>query len=220
MIATILESSTRCLEKYRLEIEISRDENSYREYLINLDRETSTMITYLGSAIVMKKAIGESLSFDEGFRGILMGFLNANVERAKSGNPDDSELKSLFTASQEILHRMSQSWVTYANDKSKATINTLQVFSRAFDGMSEAVQIALRLKDLSSRLPKSEQEIQKFDQDLERGLSIIKSVDADDDVKRFIEMTVAGEASVADLTPKIVQWLTQKNLATRMMIQI
>lgn len=111
------------------------------------------------------------------------------------------------------------SWKEAANDLSNGVENSLASLKGLLSNKQEAEDILDALRKAKVLLPGSGKAIDTFLDNVKRGKGLIDGLHLDEEAEKFIVKVRIQQATVADLTPHIMDWLKENNLTGQIKVR-
>ena len=103
-------------------------------------------------------------------------------------------------------------WKDAADSKSEAVISSLTSLKNLLPDKKTADELLEEINSAKVQMPTSSKAIQSFLDNIEKGKMIVNGLHLDDETEKFINKVKLQRATVADLTPHILQWIKDNNL--------
>ena len=110
-------------------------------------------------------------------------------------------------------------WKEAANDLSNDVINSLASLKGLLQNQQEAEGLLEALKKAKVSIPESSKAIDTFLDNVKRGKGLIDGLHLDEEAEKFIVKVRTQQATVADLSPHIMDWLKNNNLMGNMKVR-
>lgn len=110
-------------------------------------------------------------------------------------------------------------WSESANDKSEEVVSSLVSLRNLLPDKKAADELLEEINSAKVKIPTSSKAIQSFLDNIEKGKQIVNGLHLDDETEKFINKVKVQKATVADLTPHILQWITDNNLMNTLKVR-
>lgn len=200
-------------EVKELQTKIDQHEQ-YKEYLDHLRSESRKCYEFFEAQRSLSTFYPSNFSNPD-----LNSFLDKVEILIDSFESDPKKIRITNTFRELESHNKSleQEWYTFAKKESEDAMNTLTNVVRVIGQNNEIDQIIKSLKALVSKWPISGQNVQHFQQQCNNAKLKLSDLNASPSVQNFLERVNHKQATLADLTPEVVEWLSDndfgKNLA-------
>lgn len=114
---------------------------------------------------------------------------------------------------------VDSAWKEVANDLSNGVENSLESLKGLLQNKQEAEELLKALKKAKVSLPESANEIDTFLENVKRGKGLIDGLHLNEEVHTFIEKVKNQQATVADLSPHIMDWLKENHLTGQIKVR-
>lgn len=153
-------------------------------------------------------------------KSIVMGFLKSASDATARGMVQESTAKDLQKEVFAINKAILQEWSEYYHKVADQKINMLQTI-KGIAPEREKVDYATNKIKLGVSWNFEYDNLDKMKKGLKEAEEIVDSLGFGDDgaeILDFLKKIASGKASVHDLTPDILKWLTEKNMTTKLAI--
>ena len=110
-------------------------------------------------------------------------------------------------------------WSESANNKSEEVVSSLVSLRNLLPDKKAADELLEEMNSAKVKIPTSSKAIQSFLDNIEKGKQIVNGLNLDDETEKFINKVKIQKATVADLTPHILQWITDNNLMNTLKVR-
>lgn len=110
-------------------------------------------------------------------------------------------------------------WKESANDKSEEVVSSLVSLRNLLPDKKASDELLEEINSAKVKTPTSSKAIQSFLDNIEKGKQIVNGLNLDDETEKFINKVKVQKATVADLTPHILQWITDNNLMNTLKVR-
>ena len=174
---------------------------------------------------IMVKAIDSSMSqvgfaTSEEARNKVIKFLKSSSDAVAIGMVQESTASFLQKEELAIKKLILQEWSEYYHKIADQKINMLQTI-KGIAPEREKVDYASNKIAQGALWNFKQDNLDKMEKGLREADEIINSLGFDRDgteILDFLKKVASGKASVKDLTPDILKWLTEKNMTTKLAV--
>jgi len=174
---------------------------------------------------IMVKAIDSSMSqvgfaTSEEARNKVIKFLKSSSDAVAIGMVQESTASFLQKEELAIKKLILQEWSEYYHKIADQKINMLQTI-KGIAPEREKVDYASNKIAKGALWNFKQDNLDKMEKGLREADEIINSLGFDRDgteILDFLKKVASGKASVKDLTPDILKWLTEKNMTTKLAV--
>lgn len=174
---------------------------------------------------IMVKAIDSSMSqvgfaISEEARNKVIKFLKSSSDAVAIGMVQESTASFLQKEELAIKKLILQEWSEYYHKIADQKINMLQTI-KGIAPEREKVDYASNKIAKGALWNFKQDNLDKMEKGLREADEIINSLGFDRDgteILDFLKKVASGKASVKDLTPDILKWLTEKNMTTKLAV--
>ena len=132
---------------------------------------------------------------------------------------DVSAVTALKNAIELCKKNVEISWKEAAEDLSNGVQNSLLSLKGLLSNKQEAEDILNALAKAKTALPGSSKAIDTFLDNIKRGKGLIDGLHLDEEAEEFIGKVRTQRATVADLTPHIMDWLKENHLTGQIKVR-
>ena len=132
---------------------------------------------------------------------------------------DVSTVTALKSSIELCRKNVEISWKEAANDLSNDVENSLASLKGLLPNKQEAENLLDALEKAKISLPGSEKAIDAFLDNVKRGKGLIDGLHLDEEAEKFIVKVRTQQATVADLTPHIMDWLKENHLTGQIRVR-
>lgn len=145
--------------------------------------------------------------------------INGMLTALKGDTPPNKFLvKQLVDQVQKWEDQLKQAWQHYVDDSSGHSRGALDSIKGILDDTSKIDDLFSKLNKIKNQWPVSKQTIEDLTTTIYDAMQIIKKLNADAEVQKFLELVSARKARLSDLKPEILQWLQQNKLTKNLEI--
>ena len=110
-------------------------------------------------------------------------------------------------------------WKEAANDLSNGVENSLASLKGLLQNKQEAEDLLETLQKAKVSIPGSSKAIDTFLENVKRGKGLIDGLHLDEEAEKFIVKVRTQQATVADLSPHIMDWLKENHLTGQIKVR-
>lgn len=133
-------------------------------------------------------------------------------EKVNDHTLDNATVLALNNAYNLCNTATDNAWKESANDKSEEVVSSLVSLRNLLPDKKASDELLEEINSAKVKTPTSSKAIQSFLDNIEKGKQIVNGLNLDDETEKFINKVKVQKATVADLTPHILQWITDNNL--------
>lgn len=134
--------------------------------------------------------------------------------------PKKGKITSIFRdLEQEHKNELAEKWLDFAKEESYDAISTLNNVLRITGSNTEISQIINSLQTLSKKWPLSEQHVKHFKEQCDNAKLKIDDLNASEEVQTFLKLVSRQQATIADLTPEVIEWLNNNDVGQNLTIR-
>lgn len=131
---------------------------------------------------------------------------------------ENETVKRYTQLSGELSSYFDRKWKQSVSMEGKQIVSSLETFGQILSNPVEAAQLKEEISKRLLTLPNSPAEIQSFLAFLKKGREIADKAGDDVEVNTFIGRMLNKEATLSDITPKVLVWIEKHNLKNKMKI--
>ena len=132
---------------------------------------------------------------------------------------DVSTVTALKNAIELCRKNVDITWKEAANDLSNGVENSLASLKGLLQNKQEAEELLEALQKAKVSIPGSSKAIDTFLENVKRGKGLIDGLHLDEETEKFIIKVRTQQATVADLSPHIMDWLKENNLTRQIKVK-
>ena len=168
---------------------------------------------------ILKKA---NTGFEPTFDASTMARIRKVVQDCKTGVAKQNiRLDNLTEFSQltvQMQEHLKSTWLAYVKIASHELIQSLKVMTPLLPNPERAKQIHQSLTNASEKWPVGTADLVTFVNNTNEGRNLIASLDVNKEVRKFLDLVVAGNATITDLNDQVLVWIRTHKLQTKMTI--
>lgn len=209
-----IERSIRA-EKNRLNVE------SFNSCLKNINRQLDSLNLCMNLDIALREKNLCSDLTPSNIIDKLKETMSICYDEVKNKNLNVSAVTELQSAIGSWQQVIKDKWHFVSDTKSQPLIKTLLSLKDLLDIPDKIDEIILYLQQTEKNMPKTEKSLDTYIHYAAMGNAIIDgmNINADKDIKLFIEKIRNQTATINDLTPSILDWLHKQNLKSKIKLR-
>ena len=192
---------------------------NFKEQVNELSLCTSQLELLLNLIKVMQLKKISSKVFTVNIKDSLKDTVDICGQKTSNHTLDVSTITALKSSIELCRKNLEISWKEAANDLSNGVENSLVSLKGLLPNKQEAEDILDALKKAKGSLPGSGKVIDDFLDNVERGKGLIDGLHLDEEAEKFIVKVRTQQATVADLTPHIMDWLKENHLTGQIKVR-
>lgn len=131
---------------------------------------------------------------------------------------DNSTVASLKSSIELCKKSVEISWVKAASGIANDVESSLKTLKNLLPNKQKAEAVLENLSKSKNTLPGSSKVIEAFFDSVNQGKELIDGLHLDNEIEKFINKVRTQQATVADLTPHILEWLKDNNLTGKIRV--
>lgn len=185
---------------------------TFKEQVMQLGLITPQLEQLLNVIICLnEKDLAKDL-FTEELKESLQTAVDKCGDKANDHTLDATTVLALKNAYNLCKTATDNAWKDAADIKSEAVISSLTSLKNLLPDKKTADELLEEINSAKVQMPTSSKVIQTFLDNIEKGKKIVNELHLDDETEKFINKVKLQRATVADLTPHILQWIKDNNL--------
>lgn len=192
---------------------------TFKEQIIALGALTPQLEQLLNIIDALKeKKITDGI-FTQEIKDSLLTTVNNCGEKTNDHSLNVATVLALKNAINLCRAATETAWKDAANNLSESVSSSLSSLRSLLSDKKRADELLEAIDKAKVKMPTSAKEIQVFVDNIEDGKNIIESLHLDEEDEKFIEKVRFQKATIADISPHIMQWLKDNNLMKSMKIR-
>lgn len=192
---------------------------AFKDQVNALLQYTSQLEQLLNLIKAMQEKKISSKVFTVKIRGSLQDAVNACGQKTNDHTLDVSTVAALKNAIELCRNNVDVTWKEAANELSNGVENSLISLKGLLQNKQEAEELLEALQKAKCSIPGSSKAIDAFLENVKRGKELIDELHLDEEVERFIVKVRTQQATVADLSPHIMDWLRENRLTGQIKVR-
>lgn len=185
---------------------------TFKEQVMQLGLITPQLEQLLNVIICLsEKDLAKDL-FTEELKESLQTAVDNCGEKANDHTLDATTVLALKNAYNLCKTATDNAWKDAANNTSEEVVSALSSLKNLLPDKKAAEELLEEINNAKVQMPTSSKAIQTFLDNIEKGKKIVNELHLDDETEKFINKVKLQRATVADLTPHILQWIKDNNL--------
>lgn len=192
---------------------------NFKDQVTALSQCTSQLEQLLSLIKAMQSKKISSKVFTVEIKDSLQNTIDACGQKTSDHTLDVSTVTALKHAIELCRKNVEISWKEAANNLANGVENSLDTLKGLLQDKQEAEELLGAMRKAKNSLPGSAKAIDTFLNFIKRGKGLIEGLRLDEETERFIVKVRNQQATVADLTPHIMNWLTENHLTGQIKVR-
>lgn len=192
---------------------------NFKDQVIALSQCTSQLEQLLNLIKAMQSKKISSKVFTVEIKDSLQDAVDTCGQKTSDHSLDVSAVSALRSSIELCRKNVEILWKEAAGDLSNGVENSLASLKGLLSNKQEAEDILDVLKTTKFTLPGSSKVIDTFLDNVKRGKELIDGLHLDEEAEKFIVKVRTQQATVADLTPHIMDWLKENHLTGQIKVR-
>lgn len=192
---------------------------AFKNQVITLSQYTSQLEQLLNIIKAMQEKKISSKAFTVEIKDSLQDAVDTCGQKTSDHTLDVSAVTALKNSIELCRKNVDISWKEAANDLSNGVENSLTSLKGLLQNKQEAEELLEALEKAKATLPGSAKAIDTFLDNVKRGKGLIDGLHLDDETEKFIVKVRTQQATVADLSPHIMDWLKENHLTGQIKVR-
>jgi hypothetical protein len=220
VIIDTVNNSIQSIEEFKKAKNRQINNATLLQNLTQLSNVLATLETSIGVIdAVEKNNLHQSVWIDEEIRHVLINGIEDcgnEVDNFALSNDKVVILKNYV----EMLSRViKDEWGRCSESFAGPTLQLLTILENLTENPEEAKEIKGKITSYHVIRPKSKKDVEAYMTYVKRGQVIVNSLDVNDHITLFLSKVSRGTATVVDLNPEIMQWLSNKKLQNKIRVR-
>lgn len=191
---------------------------AFKDQVITLSQYISQLEQLLNLIKAMQKKKISSKIFTVEIKDSLQEAVDTCGQKTKDHTLDVSAVTALKNAIELCRKNVDIIWKEAANDLSNDVENSLTSLKGLLQNKQEAEDLLEALQKAKVSIPRSSKAIDIFLESVKRGKGLIDGLHLDEEAEKFIGKVRNQQATVADLSPHIMDWLKENHLTRQIKV--
>lgn len=191
---------------------------AFKDQVITLSQYTSQLEQLLNLIKAMQKKKISSKIFTVEIKDSLQEAVDTCGQKTKDHTLDVSAVTALKNAIELCRKNVDIIWKEAAIDLSNDVENSLTSLKGLLQNKQEAEDLLEALQKAKVSIPRSSKAIDIFLENVKRGKGLIDGLHLDEEAEKFIGKVRNQQATVADLSPHIMDWLKENHLTRQIKV--
>ncbi len=192
---------------------------AFKDQVIVLGQCTSQLEQLLNLIKAMQEKKISSKAFTMEIKDSLQDAVDTCGQKTSDHTLDVSAVTALKNSIELCRKNVDITWKETANDLSNGVENSLASLKGLFQNKQEAEELLEALEKAKVSLPGSAKVIDTFLDNVKRGKGLIDGLHLDEEAEKFIAKVRTQQATVADLSPHIMDWLKENHLTGQIKVR-
>lgn len=192
---------------------------AFKDQVFALSQCTSQLEQLLNLIKAMQDKKISSKAFTVEIKDSLQNAVNTCGQKTNDHTLDVSAVTALKNSIELCRKNVDISWKEAANDLSSGVENSLTSLKGLLQNKQEAEELLATIEKAKVTLPGSTKAIDAFLDNVKRGKELIDGLHLDEEAEKFIVKVRTQQATVADLSPHIMDWLEENHLTEQIKVR-
>ena len=192
---------------------------AFKDQVIALSQYTSQLEQLLNLIKAMQEKKISSKVFTVEIKDSLQDAVDACGQKTDDHTLGVSTVTALKNAIKLCRKTVEITWKEAANDLSNSVENSLASLKGLLQNKKEAEELLEALQKAKVSIPGSSKAIDTFLENVKRGKGLIDGLHLDEEAEKFIVKVRTQRATVADLSPHIMDWLRENHLTGQIKVR-
>lgn len=219
LLTETINKSTTAIQSRRIARQRKQDAETYTKALILLSQQHDSIMATLECAkeIKDKKLVDKSV-FPKSVRDDLKTSVEECGAAINEGNLTLDSVKLLQTKGETFAKQLKLIWKEAATNYAEGTRGYLLMISNLTQEPAKSRELGERIaKTIDGSL--SIKAIEKLVNDVTEAKVITDSFSLSPTIEAFLKKVSSQQATVTDLTPEVMKWLTDKKLLSKLIVR-
>lgn len=219
MLIQKLDETVATIQKYK---ESNERQTKYQEYL--------KAYNHLLNVAPTCQFIGDSFAVlhnrdQEFFSNCEVDIILSTIREIQTGfttgsnPPGIPKINNLSNQLDEMAIFVKDEWKTYLGNETKRLIDALQAVESLVDDPTDIRTVIKKTRDLETVWPIKAINVDSMDALKKQADLIMTGLNVTEEVQAFLNLVIAGQARLSDVTPTIMEWLDKNNLGKNLGIK-
>lgn len=192
---------------------------AFKDQVIALSQCTLQLEQLLNLIKAMQEKKISSKAFTMEIKDSLQDAVDTCGQKTSDHTLDVSAVTALKNSIELCRKNVDITWKEAANDLSNGVEDSLASLKGMLQNKQEAEKLLEALEKAKVSLPGSAKVIDTFLDNVKRGKGLIDGLHLDEEAERFIAKVRTQQATVADLSPHIMDWLKENHLTGQIKVR-
>ena len=192
---------------------------AFKDQVIALSQCTSQLEHLLNLIKAMQEKKISSKVFTVEIKDSLQDAVDTCGRKTNDHTLGVSAVTALKNAIELCRKNVDITWKEAANDLSNGVENSLASLKGLLQNKKEAEELLEALQKAKVSIPGSSKAIDTFLENVKRGKDLIDGLHLDEEAEKFIVKVRTQQATVADLSPQIMDWLKENHLTRQIKVR-
>ena len=216
----ILENLQHANQSINNSVNLVQIQNSLREYESQLDSLKAVTSSLSSRILIAEKLRSKDLVapyIPENTQKTVLEALEKCGEKSVDKSLDASAVLALKNASELLKNVNDNTLKVMAAQRYSKPVELLLLFRNLLLNQKEADEIIEVLNKAKTTPPTNVKTIEQTEEKYKKAEQLIAQINVSDDTEivSFLEKVKENQATISDLTPKIISWLKEKDLSNR-----
>ncbi len=217
----ITDSIQSCISAVKQKQDALRSKQSFEEYqktLASLSMECQNLERSLDTIDSIEKyKITDSPMLDGGMKSELLDAIDECGNALENGQLNKETVQVFGSRTKQLQRDLATSWKMCAAHYAEGAAGYLGIVQGLSDNPKEVDELKTRIGNLVNGDP-SQTSAKKLSADVAQANTIISRFSLKPEIEVFLKKVAAKQATVADLTPTVINWLNSQKLLAKLKI--
>lgn len=192
---------------------------AFKGQVIALSQCTSQLEQLLNVIKAVQDKKISSKVFTEEIKDSLQNAVDTCGQKTNDHTLDVSTVTALKNAIELCRKNLDITWREAANELSSGVEDSLTSLKGLLQNKQEAEEVLNALQKARVSIPGSTKAIDAFLDNVKHGKGLIDALHLDEEAERFVVKVRSQQATVADLSPHVMDWLNENHLTQKIKVR-
>lgn len=218
LLSDTIKNSTAAINQKRIALENKQHASAYMEALGKMNLAVKQVRDTLECAVAIKeKGIIEEPFMSEETRADLISCIDNCGNGIQEFQLTMDTVKLFKSKGEALAAQLRVVWKNGAAQYSDGTKGYLSMISGLYTNPKKARELAVQIEEIVEEYP-SIAAVDKLIADVAEAKAITESFELNSNIEGFLRKVSSQKATVADLTPTVIQWLKDKKLMGKLKV--
>ena len=215
----ITDSIQSCIVVIKEKQDVLRNKQSYEDYqksLASLSKECQSLESSLDTLDSIKKyKISDSPLLNYGTKTDLLNAIDQCGEALANGRLSKEAIQVFGSHTKQLQRELAASWKMCAGHYAEGVTGYLGIIQGFTDNPKEVDELRTRIGNLANGDP-APTAVKKLSADVTQANAIISKFSLKPEIEVFLKKVAAKRATVSDLSPEVLNWLSDQKLLEKL----
>ena len=215
----ITDSIQSCISVIKQKQDVLRNKQSYEDYqkaLASLSKECQSLGGSLDTLDSIEKyKISNSPLLNNGIKTELLNAIDQCGEALANGQLSKEAIQVFGSHTKQLQRELTASWKMYAGHYAEGVTGYLGIIQGFTDNPKEVDELRTRIGNLANGDP-TPTAAKKLSADVTQANAIISKYSLKPEIEVFLKKVAAKQATVSDLSPEVLNWLSNQKLLEKL----